>query len=157
MRVPAVQLHSHLSLEIGKSEWPTSHPGQFLPTKGAQWIGVLVGLEISLDIWRREFFSTGRESSYSVVQLLVLTFKTGLHGTRAEYIRESQQSYKYWTLFSCVDSNNVLHVLCPLVLILRMRWAGKVACKGEHTYLHTYTILMRTSEGQSLLRKPNEE
>ena len=33
-------------------------------------------------------FSTGRDSSYSVVQLIVLIFKTGLHGTRTEDIRE---------------------------------------------------------------------
>jgi len=42
-------------------------------------------------------------------------------------------------IFSPVsDNNNVLHVLYPLVLVLRMRWAGKVACKGEHTYIHNF-------------------
>ena len=42
-------------------------------------------------------------------------------------------------IFSLVlDTNNELHVLYPLVFILRMNWAGKVTSKGEHTYIHTY-------------------
>jgi hypothetical protein len=29
--------------------------------------------------------------------------------------------------------------------------------QGEHTYIHTYTILTRKPEGESVLQKPMEE
>ena len=36
-----------------------------------------------------------------------------------------------------LGTNNVLHDVYPRVLILRMRWAGEVACMGQYTYLNS--------------------